>query len=149
MGMANAQRTLNYIRTLTQFISQDQYKNVVPMFSILNEPDQSGTIGMANIKSLFVLPFVIFLDFELTSRSYSYLEAYRTVRAVTGIGQGPFVTFADRAGGAEWTGFLAGADRIAMDNHPYLIFTTPPPDYSVAYAASVVRRDFLSFEIRC
>ena len=55
------------------------------------------------------------------------------------------VTFADRAGGAEWTGFLAGADRIAMDNHPYLIFTTPPPDYSVAYAASVVRRFFPLF----
>lgn len=37
MGVANAQRTLNYIRILTEFISQPQYSNVVPMFSVLNE----------------------------------------------------------------------------------------------------------------
>ncbi|KAK4701072.1 glucan 1,3-beta-glucosidase, partial [Phenoliferia sp. Uapishka_3] len=38
MGIVNAQRTLNYIRTITEFISQPQYTNVVPMFSVLNEP---------------------------------------------------------------------------------------------------------------
>lgn len=45
MGIANAQRTLNYIRTLTEFISQDEYKNVVPMFSIMNEPVSSKKIA--------------------------------------------------------------------------------------------------------
>jgi glucan 1,3-beta-glucosidase len=38
MGVANAQRTLDYIRTITEFISQDQYKNVVPMFYPFCEP---------------------------------------------------------------------------------------------------------------
>ena len=37
MGIANAQRTLNYIRIITEFISQPQYTDVVPMFSIMNE----------------------------------------------------------------------------------------------------------------
>ena len=38
MGMANAQRTLNYIRIITEFISQDEWKDVVVTFGIVNEP---------------------------------------------------------------------------------------------------------------
>jgi hypothetical protein len=38
MGLVNAQRTLNYVRTLAQFISQPEYRDVVTMFGILNEP---------------------------------------------------------------------------------------------------------------
>ena len=38
MGFANAQRALDYIRIYAEFISQDQYKNVVPMFGVINEP---------------------------------------------------------------------------------------------------------------
>jgi glucan 1,3-beta-glucosidase len=53
MGIANAQRTLDYIRTLTEFISQPEYKNVVAMFSILNEP-YATTIGVDNLRSLCV-----------------------------------------------------------------------------------------------
>jgi hypothetical protein len=37
MGMANAQRAMNYIRIITEFISQPEYTDVVPMFSIMNE----------------------------------------------------------------------------------------------------------------
>ena len=51
MGVANVQRTLSYIRTLTEFISQPQYKDVVPIFSILNEP-QMPVIGMPNVANL-------------------------------------------------------------------------------------------------
>jgi hypothetical protein len=51
MGYANAQRTLNYIRIITEFISQPEWKNVVPMFSILNEPIVS-TIGQDTLRSL-------------------------------------------------------------------------------------------------
>lgn len=32
MGLANAQRTLTYLRILTQFVSQPQYKDVVQMY---------------------------------------------------------------------------------------------------------------------
>jgi hypothetical protein len=37
MGYANAQRSLDYIRTITEFISQPEYAPVVPLFSIVNE----------------------------------------------------------------------------------------------------------------
>ena len=38
MGYANAQRTLDYIRIIAEFISQPEYSDVVTMFGILNEP---------------------------------------------------------------------------------------------------------------
>jgi glucan 1,3-beta-glucosidase len=41
MGIANAQRSLDYIRILAEFISQDQYKEVVTMFGVTNEPRQN------------------------------------------------------------------------------------------------------------
>ena len=53
MGYANAQRTLNYIRILAEFISQPQYKDVVTIFGILNEP-QASTIGQDSLSRLSV-----------------------------------------------------------------------------------------------
>jgi aryl-phospho-beta-D-glucosidase BglC (GH1 family) len=53
MGVANAQRALNYIRIFTEFFSQPQYKDVVVMFGIINEALVS-TIGMDSIISLCV-----------------------------------------------------------------------------------------------
>jgi glucan 1,3-beta-glucosidase len=51
MGIANAQRSLNIMRSITEFISQDQYKDVVVMFGVVNEP-QTTTIGMDVMTSL-------------------------------------------------------------------------------------------------
>jgi hypothetical protein len=51
MGMANAQRTLNYIRIITEFISQDEWKDVVPMFGIINEA-LIKTIGKTELRGL-------------------------------------------------------------------------------------------------
>ena len=45
MGFANAERSLSYIRVLAEFISQPQYKDVVTMFGITNEP-QASVMGM-------------------------------------------------------------------------------------------------------
>ncbi|KAM0747523.1 glycoside hydrolase [Meredithblackwellia eburnea MCA 4105] len=117
MGLANAQRSLNYIRTITEFITQPQYSNVVPMFSILNEPI-GAAIGTDNLRAF-------------------YVEVYEMMRGITGFGtgKGPFIGFHDgfmaqgtpvAQGG--WNGFLPGADRIAIDTHPYLVFTTPNAD---------------------
>ena len=44
MGIANAQRTLDYIRIITEFISQPEYRNVIPLFGLVNEA-LVGTIG--------------------------------------------------------------------------------------------------------
>lgn len=38
MGIANAERTLYYIRVITEFISQPEYSNLISMFGIINEP---------------------------------------------------------------------------------------------------------------
>ena len=45
MGIANAERTLYYIRVLTEFVSQPEYRNLIPVFGILNEA-LVNTIGM-------------------------------------------------------------------------------------------------------
>ncbi len=68
MGLANADRTLDYLRVLIQFISQPQYKNVVPMLGVLNEA-LTGNIG--------------------TQQMYSfYVQAHNLLRAITGTGAG-------------------------------------------------------------
>ncbi|PLW49293.1 hypothetical protein PCASD_02735 [Puccinia coronata f. sp. avenae] len=105
MGVANAQRALNYVRTLTQFISQSQYKNVVPMFSVLNEA-QTNVIGANSMRSW-------------------YYQVYQMLRAIggTGEGNGPFMVIHDGfSGGTTWAGFLQGADRLGLDSHQYLCF---------------------------
>ncbi|KAI8443758.1 glucan 1,3-beta-glucosidase [Phakopsora pachyrhizi] len=109
MGIANAQRSFNYIRTLTQFISQPEYSNVVPMFSVLNEP-LVQKIGSNQI------------------RSY-YLQVYQMMRNITGfgLGKGPMMVIHDGfnglgAGHTGWGGFLKGADRLGLDTHTYFAF---------------------------
>lgn len=51
MGIVNAQRTLNYVRTLTQFISQPEYVNIIPIFMPVNEP-MGYTTGVPELESL-------------------------------------------------------------------------------------------------
>jgi len=51
MGIANAQRTLDYIRFITEFISQPEYQNLIPVFSIVNEA-MVAAIGINQMMSL-------------------------------------------------------------------------------------------------
>ncbi|KAF8205271.1 glycoside hydrolase superfamily [Mycena galopus ATCC 62051] len=107
MGIANAQRSLDYIRIIAEFISQPEYVDVIPMFGVTNEP-QGGSITQ-----------------DILSRYY--LQAYNNVRLAGGIGagNGPIVSFHDGfLGPAEWAGFLPNADRATLDMHPYLCFTS-------------------------
>lgn len=67
MGLANAQRTLNYIRIFAEFISQPEYANVVPMFGIMNEP-LVGIIGQETLTSLCVAFFFIFVSDSVNAR---------------------------------------------------------------------------------
>jgi aryl-phospho-beta-D-glucosidase BglC (GH1 family) len=105
MGVANAQRALDHIRILTEFISQPQYANVVTMFSILNEPGQS-TIGRDSIDSF-------------------NLQVHDMVRNITGRGEGkgPYIIYGNGFTPlSEWAGYMPGADRIVIDWHPYFSF---------------------------
>lgn len=51
MGLANAQRTLYYIRIILEFIAQPEWINVVPMFTVVNEPLLEA-IGIDALRSL-------------------------------------------------------------------------------------------------
>lgn len=62
MGYTNAQRALEYIRVITEFISQPQWKDVVVMFGVVNEPLYT-TISGDTLSSLYV--------FKLTARRLS------------------------------------------------------------------------------
>ncbi|EUC65954.1 exo-beta-1,3-glucanase [Rhizoctonia solani AG-3 Rhs1AP] len=105
MGIANAQRTLNYLRIIMQFISQPEYRDVVPMFGIINEA-LIQTIGRDVLESF-------------------YLEAHNMLRNVTGYGEGngPWISVHDGFDPLDrWTEFLPGNDRVALDAHPYFCF---------------------------
>jgi hypothetical protein len=47
MGIANAQRMLDYIRIITEFISQPEYANLIPMFGIINEGESACRCGFS------------------------------------------------------------------------------------------------------
>jgi aryl-phospho-beta-D-glucosidase BglC (GH1 family) len=125
MGVANAQRAMDYIRIIAEFISQPEYQPVVPFFGIINEPysGDGGTIPETAIREF-------------------YAEAYRVLRNAGGVGNGngPFMSIHEAYWGLEeWVGFLSGADRIALDTHPYLIFevlTNTPVDQFAAEACN-------------
>ncbi|EEB98010.1 hypothetical protein MPER_02562 [Moniliophthora perniciosa FA553] len=52
-----------------------------------------------------------------------YVEAYRIIREITGIGQGAWVSLHDAfTSRGDWDGFLPNADRIMLDSHPYIAF---------------------------
>ncbi|KAF9524461.1 glycoside hydrolase family 5 protein [Crepidotus variabilis] len=105
MGLANAQRTLYYIRILTEFISQPEYKDLIPAFGIVNEA-LIQTIGREEMFGF-------------------YLKAHDMIREITGYGegQGPYIMVHDGFQPLEyWTGFLAGSDRVVLDSHPYFSF---------------------------
>ena len=87
MGVANAERSLDYIRAIAEFISQvsisfmnlrssslncvfkPQYKDLIPVFGILNEPF-SPTVGKAQLRSLQVFSSVRYFRFDAHDRPF-------------------------------------------------------------------------------
>ncbi|KDN37114.1 glycoside hydrolase family 5 protein [Tilletiaria anomala UBC 951] len=114
-GLVNAQRMLNYIRQVTEFISTPEIAPVVPMLSVLNEPKLSSAIGQEPAFGFFQ-------------------EVYTMMRNIsgTGKGNGPYIVlhngFLDSS---KWQGFLQGSDRMALDKHTYLAFS--PQYFSTDY----------------
>jgi glucan 1,3-beta-glucosidase len=52
MGLANAERSLSYMQTLAEFVSQPEIAPVVPLFGIVNEI-LWAEIGETPIKSFY------------------------------------------------------------------------------------------------
>ncbi|CAE6452954.1 unnamed protein product [Rhizoctonia solani] len=107
MGVANAQRALNVMRSITEFISRDEYKDIVQMFGVMNEP-MSPRIGQDSLTSF-------------------YLEMHDMMRNLTGPGKGPWISLHDGFDFASVTAasFMPGADRVAVSSHLYFSFATP------------------------
>ncbi|KAK1221389.1 hypothetical protein PQX77_015796 [Marasmius sp. AFHP31] len=111
MGYANAQRTLDIIRVIAEFISQPQYRDVVTMFGPVNEP-REVQIGKDSIASF-------------------YAQAYKVIREASGSGHGAWISFHDAMmSKADWAGFLSGGERISLDSHPYAAFGNNQTDQS-------------------
>ncbi|KAF8339924.1 glycoside hydrolase superfamily [Cantharellus anzutake] len=105
MGIANAQRALDYIRIITEFISQPEYSNVIPFFGFINEP-RTKNITVDVI-------------------SHFYLETHDMIRNITGYGtgNGAYLSIHDGfTGVGSWSGYMRGADRLVLDSHPYFAF---------------------------
>ncbi|KAJ7590552.1 glycoside hydrolase family 5 protein [Mycena floridula] len=105
MGVANAQRTLSYLRVITEFIMQPEYVDMFPIFGIINEA-ALHVIGRDQLTSF-------------------YLEAHNMIRNITGVGagNGPYISVHDGFDGeGPWAGFLTGSDRVILDTHPYIAF---------------------------
>ncbi|GAA6002079.1 uncharacterized protein JCM10292_001836 [Rhodotorula paludigena] len=126
LGLANAQRTLDYIAALAEFTSRRGVREVVPMYSVINEP-MLAVLGEEALRGF-------------------YLKAYETIRNITGYGpgKGPFLALHDGFKGTRrWYHFLDtapgdgtvrgdalkgstdGLDRVALDSHRYLAFAEP------------------------
>ncbi|KZS99132.1 glycoside hydrolase [Sistotremastrum niveocremeum HHB9708] len=118
-GYFNAQRTLEYVRVIAEFISQPQYSDVVVMFGILNEPE-APIFGTENLQRW-------------------YLEAYNIVRKASGTGQGkgPYVSIHDGfLSPGNWVDVFPNADRMAIDTHPYICFGGQSAAPLSSYAAA-------------
>ncbi|KAF8136159.1 glycoside hydrolase family 5 protein [Boletus edulis] len=103
--LGSINRSLDYIRIIAEFISQPEYRDVVVIFGITNEP-QGPIIGQDAL-------------------SRYYFQAYQNVRLASGVGEGkgPYVSLHDGFFVlADWAGFMPNADRIALDDHPYICF---------------------------
>ncbi|WVQ73642.1 hypothetical protein IAR50_003222 [Cryptococcus sp. DSM 104548] len=120
MGIANAQRSLETLRSITEYISQDGVKEVVTMIGLVNEV-QAYVVGQ-DVLAAF------------------YYQAYELIRGITGYGagNGPVVLIHEGFSGvAAWSGFLSGADRLGLDQHPYLAFATQTTDNHTVQAKTV------------
>ena len=84
MGIANADRTMGYIRVLAEFISQNEYQDVVQMFGVINEP-LMGIIGRDPLDRLYVVHRAS-IDARLITAliSRSYLQSYDMLRGIVG-----------------------------------------------------------------
>lgn len=120
MGYANAQRTLDYIRVIAEFISQPQYSDVVVLFGVLNEPRGSPLIGATQLEGF-------------------YKAVYDTIREASGLGEGkgPVISYHEGFQGLDhYSGFMTNADRIALDWHPYICFGGQSSNAITSYATT-------------
>lgn len=110
-GDVNAQRALDIHNQLSQFFSQDRYKNLIAFYGLVNEPK------------------MISLD---TTAVLNWTEsAYKIVKNNGYEGQ---VVFGDGfLGLPNWQGLMTGYSNLVLDVHQYLIFNVANIPYNHTY----------------
>ncbi|KAJ7907089.1 hypothetical protein B0H13DRAFT_2662522 [Mycena leptocephala] len=122
MGHANAQPMLDDILVIVEFISQPEYKGLIPMFGIVNEAHLPG-IGRDVLASLYVaLPLLVsFCCSTDTATQLPPSTQHDPQHHGLRRGLRPFISIHDDfQGTASWVGFLLESDRIILDIHPLL-----------------------------
>ncbi|KIY52042.1 glycoside hydrolase family 5 protein [Fistulina hepatica ATCC 64428] len=115
MGIANAQRALEYMRTITEWFAQSEYSNLVYIFGFINEP-LLEVIGADALESF-------------------YTHTQEVLRNITGYGEGNgmYLSIHDGfIGVPSWTNSYSGVDRLILDTHPYFAFDNLPNDAPIA-----------------
>lgn len=107
-GQLNAQRSLDVHDKLTQFFSQDRYKNILTHYGLANEP------RMTMLKTADVIKWTE--------------DAYKIVRKN---GVKALVIFGDGFMGLDnWQGLMTGYDDMVLDVHQYVIFNENQIDFT-------------------
>ncbi|KAK7054692.1 hypothetical protein VNI00_003155 [Paramarasmius palmivorus] len=130
MGIANAQRAVSCLRTFNEFLSRDEYKDVVPILGIANDIRLS-IIGREGTQSF-------------------YKEVYDTLRKDSGLGEGkgPIIAIQDGFQGVSlWEDFMHGADRLALDQHPLLAWNKEDTAQKPCVWAAATNRSSARFGI--
>jgi len=134
MGVANAQRALNYIRIFGEFFAQPEYSSLIGIFGIMNEPLQS-VIGKSSLTSLCVFrsSYPNSLIIAANNPLCSYVQAHNMLREITGVGKGFYIAIGDGFAGIDsWAGYLPNSDRLILDSHPYFAFDGEPNNQPIA-----------------
>lgn len=102
-GALNGQRSLDMHDSLSQFFSQDRYKNIIAFYGLCNEPKMTAL--------------------NSTAVQIWSAQAYTLVRK-NGL-TGPLIVIGDGFRGLEnWQGQLQGYSNLLLDVHQYVIFNT-------------------------
>lgn len=85
MGIANAQRTLTYLRIITEFVSQDSYRDVVGMsvFLLPPAPTQVLLFTLYHTISVGIVNEILWGTIGQTPVQSFYLAAYEEIRKAT------------------------------------------------------------------
>ncbi|KAI9266604.1 glycoside hydrolase superfamily [Phascolomyces articulosus] len=104
-GDENANRTIKIIETMVEFFNKSEWRDVVPIFGVLNEP------AIFHIETKRVQGW--------------YQKSHDAIRNITGDNGGPYLTYHDGFIGLDsWNGFFDQKHykRVFLETHMYLMF---------------------------
>ena len=101
-GDLNGQRTIEIHNQLSQFFTQDRYKNIITLYGLVNEPK------MISLNTQTVMTW-----------------SQNAITTIRGNGYDGLIVIGDGFLGLDnWKGLLPGETNVVLDAHQYVIFNT-------------------------